>query len=131
MTTKGKIHKKNRWLMCSNGVNIHLLSAISSISLFPQVIGSVLPPYSAWTKQTIDPWPPEIQLNLHQHFSPVVICISKSHAYFTNPFNRKKLSQFFKILLYVPWLENFQQPFFQSALTIVSFNVQTALFLGR
>lgn len=65
--------------MCSNGVNIHQLSAISSISVFPHVIGSVLPTYSAGTKQTIDLWPPEIQRNLYQHFSPVVTTERMQH----------------------------------------------------
>lgn len=117
--------------MCSNSVNIHLLSAISSISLFPQVIGIVLPHTVLEEKQTIDPWLSEIQPNLYQHFSPVVPCISKLHAYFTNPFNKKTPIFFFKFCYMLLDLKNFNNHFFQSALTLVSINIQTALFLGR
>lgn len=50
----------------------------------------------------------------------------------TNPFNRKKKKSYkFFVLLHVPRLEQFQQPFLQSALTLISFDILTALFLER
>ena len=132
MKTKGYICRNKRWLICSSSTSIHLLFAISFIFLFPQIIGNVLPTYSTWKNKS--------SLLGFQKYDLVYIKILSCSCLpfqivclflqFLLTKKKKKSSKFF-VLLHVPWLEQFQQPFLQSALTLINFDILTALFLER